>query len=129
MAPPQIDVEAARDKKEYLPGFADFSNFIASDSSLSIYRKFATLGARNLLYLQAELQLLEVELGELDEADKRIIGWSSDAVEQLKTESAASSWEDLKEQANTGDQRQAGKLKMIYRITELMKEYGQYNFS
>jgi hypothetical protein len=129
MAPPQIDVEAARDKKEYLRGFADFSYFIASDSSLFIYRKFATLGARNLLYLQAKLQLLKVELDELDEADKRIIRWSNDAAEQLKTESAARSWEDLKEQANAGDQRQAGKLRMIYRIRELMKEYSQYNFS
>jgi hypothetical protein len=43
MAAPQIDVESARDEKEYLHGFADFSHFIASDFSLSIYRKFATL--------------------------------------------------------------------------------------
>jgi hypothetical protein len=124
MAPPQIDLEAARNEEEYLPGFADFSHFIASDYSLSIYRKFATLGARNLLYLQAELQLLDIQLEELDNRDKRIIASSNEMSEQLKTEAAARSWEDLKQQANAGDKKQAGKLRMIYRIKKLMREYG-----
>jgi hypothetical protein len=129
MASPQVDIESARDEKEYLHGFADFSQFIASDFSLSIYRKFAALGARNILYLQAELQLLEIQLKELDDADKRTIGWSNDTTEKLKAEAAARSWEDMKQQANGGDKKQAGKLRMIYRIRKLMGEYGAYSAS
>jgi len=83
--------------------------------------------ARNILYLQAELQLLEIQLKELDDTDKRIIGWSNNTTEKLKAEAAARSWEDLKQQANGGDKKQAGKLRMIYRIRKLMREYGAYS--
>ena len=69
MAAIQADVESALDETEYLPGFADFSHFIASDHSLSIYRKFAVLGARNLLYLQDEICELEERLDALDQGD------------------------------------------------------------
>jgi hypothetical protein len=115
---------AGIDDTEYLPGFADFAHFIASDDSLSIYRKFAMLGARNLLYLQAELQLLEINLQELDDDDKRVIAMSGDNAEKSKVEAGARSWEDLEEQANEGNGKQAEKLRMIHRIRKLMKEYG-----
>jgi len=124
MAAIQADVESALDETEYLPGFADFSHFIASDHSLSIYRKFAVLGARNLLYLQAELQLLEKNLQELDVEDKRTIATSSNDLEKIKVEKGARSWEELKEQAEEGNEKQAGKLRIIYRIRKLMQEYG-----
>jgi len=124
MAHIQIDVEAARDENEYLRGYVDFAHFIASDYSLSIYRKFAVLGARNLLYLQAELQLMECQLDELDKADKRTIGWSDNVDEGFETEKAARSWEDLKRQAIEGNEKQAGNLRMIYKLRKLMKEYG-----
>ncbi|KAH8777289.1 hypothetical protein BGZ57DRAFT_891090 [Hyaloscypha finlandica] len=123
MAAIQADVESALDETEYLPGFADFSHFIASDHSLSIYRKFAVLGARNLLYLQAELQLLEINLQELDIEDKRTIATSSNDLEKIKVEKGARSWEELKEQAEEGNEKQAGKLRIIYRIRKLMQEY------
>jgi hypothetical protein len=48
-------------------GFQHFSSHIALDPTLSIYRRFATLGARNLLYLQSELASLEARLVLLDE--------------------------------------------------------------
>ncbi len=124
MAQIQVDIEAARDENEYLQGFADFAQYIASDYSLSIYRKFATLGARNLLYLQTELQLLELELQELDDEDKRTIAESSDNGEKIETEKAARSWEVLREQAEDGEGKSARKLRMIYRIRKLMEEYG-----
>jgi hypothetical protein len=122
----QVDVEAALDESEYLPGFADFGQFIGSDDSLSIYRKFAVLGARNLLYLQAELQLLEINLQELDAEDKRTIATSSENSEKVMVEAGARSWEDLKEQASAGIGRQAEKLRIILKIRTLMKEYGTY---
>jgi hypothetical protein len=68
---PRSDVEVANRPKEYLEGFADFSHYIVSDNSLSIYRRFRTLGARNLLYLQAELQQIEEQLHEIDERDRK----------------------------------------------------------
>ncbi len=128
MAQIQIDVEAARNDDEYLQGYVDFSHYVASDYSLSIYRKFAVLGARNLLYLQAELQLMELELQELDQEDKRTIADSQDNDEKVGIETAARSWEVLKEQAEEGDGRQAEKLRMIYKIRRLTKDYGMPSF-
>lgn len=113
--------------EEYLPGYVDFSHFIASDYSLSIYRKFAVLGARNLLYLEAELQLMEFQLHARDEEDKRILEESADEAEKLRTENSIRSWEDLKDQALHGDAKQAGRLRMIYKLRRLMKEYGMPN--
>jgi hypothetical protein len=48
-------------------GIQDFSSHIALDPTLSIYRRFATLNARNLLYLQSELASLEARLVLLDQ--------------------------------------------------------------
>lgn len=129
MAQVPIDIEAARDENEYLQGFADFSCYIASDYSLSIYRKFATLGARNLLYLQTELQLLELELEEIDKEDKATIAGSNDYNEKIETEKGARSWEILKEQVEDGDEKQARKLDTIYKIRKVMEEYGMHVFT
>lgn len=48
-------------------GIQNFSSHIALDPTLSIYRRFATLNARNLLYLQSELASLEARLVLLDQ--------------------------------------------------------------
>lgn len=126
MAQVETDVEAAQEEIEYLPGYRDFAEFIASDHSLSVYRKFAVLGARNLLHLQAELQLLELQLHNLDLADQETIA-SSAAQDPTETEIAARSWDDLKMQANKGDEKQIGRLRIIYKIRKLMKEYGKHD--
>jgi hypothetical protein len=128
-----LDLEAAQDVskyiEEYLPGYVDFSHFVASDYSLSIYRKFAVLGARNLLYLEAELQLLEFQLHALDDSDKLITQQDADEVQRTRAEAAIRSWDYLKRQALEGDERQTGKLRMIYKLRRLMKEYGEQNTS
>jgi len=111
-------------RQEYLQGYTDFSHFIASDYSLSIYRKFAVLGARNLLYLQGELQLLELQLAELDNEDKKTISLSQDPDQASETEKAARSWEDMKRLAEEGVEEKAHKLELIYKIRKVMKEYG-----
>lgn len=122
------DLEAARENslavEEYLPGYVDFSHFIASDYSLSIYRKFAVLGARNMLYLEAELQLLEFQLRALDSEDKEVLRKTTDEVQKVRTDSSIRSWDDLKRQALEGDAREEGKLRLIYKLRRLMKEYG-----
>jgi hypothetical protein len=128
-----LDLEAVQDDgkyvKEYLPGYIDFSHFIASDYSLSIFRKFAVLGARNLLYLEAELQLLEFQLYALNDSDKLITQQHSDEVQRTRAEAAIRSWDDLKRQALEGDKRQTGKLRMIYKLRKLIKEYSAQNTS
>jgi hypothetical protein len=48
-------IETAYGGTEHLGGYVDFSGLIASDYSLSIYGKFGSLAAWNLLYLEAEL--------------------------------------------------------------------------
>ena len=47
-------------------GFQLYSSHIARDASYSIYRQFAVLNTRNILYLQSELADLEVQLQRLD---------------------------------------------------------------
>ena len=47
-------------------GFHLYSSNIARDTSLSVYRKFAVLNTRNILYLQSELADLEIQLQRLD---------------------------------------------------------------
>ena len=47
-------------------GFHLYSSHIARDPFLSVYRKFAVLSTRNILYLQSELADLEVQLQGLD---------------------------------------------------------------
>jgi hypothetical protein len=86
MSTTSTDIETAKRSKEYLEGFADFSHYIASDDSLPIYRRFGSLGSRNILYLQAELQFLEQHLDELDDADRELIQGNSGDEKKLLDE-------------------------------------------
>ncbi len=122
----QSDVQAARDEKEYLQGYVEFSNFIASDHSLSIYRKFAVLGARNLLYLQAELQYMELKLKQFDREEKRRMIKLGNIDKQRSLDAATRSWEDMEKQAQQGDTKQAEKLEMIYETRRLLELYGTH---
>ncbi|KAL5328854.1 hypothetical protein ACEPPN_002362 [Leptodophora sp. 'Broadleaf-Isolate-01'] len=68
-----VDAESASTADEHLEGFADFAAYIGSDRDLALFPRFDTLGARNLLYLQAELLALEEQLQEYDEEDRRFV--------------------------------------------------------
>jgi len=74
---------------EFHVGFADFSEYIASDDHLSLYKGFPSLGARNLLYLQAELQVLEKELKLLDDRDQLCVRDTEDDDERRMIDVAA----------------------------------------
>ena len=50
-------------------GYDRFASLIADYPDLSICRRFGTLAAEDLLYLQAELLHLEVELRIIEEQD------------------------------------------------------------
>ena len=52
-----------------LEGFPTFADFIASDKDAAIYRRFARLSSRTLLYQQSELHDLEGQLERLDSKD------------------------------------------------------------
>ncbi|KAI2768045.1 hypothetical protein F4815DRAFT_498336 [Daldinia loculata] len=52
-------------------GYATFSDFIATDPELSIYRTFLALNSRNLLYRKSELIALERKFREFDECDNK----------------------------------------------------------
>jgi len=47
-------------------GYQQLATYVSSDASLSIFRRFATLNARNILYMQSELAALEERLLQLD---------------------------------------------------------------
>jgi hypothetical protein len=110
--------------KEYLEGFSDFSQFIASDDSLSIYRRFGSLATRSILYMQSELHSLEQELAELDAADVAALEGSSDPAEKKMIDSAARDWEAFEYHASHGTERQERKKVIMDRVKLLMKDYG-----
>jgi hypothetical protein len=124
MSTTSTDIETAKRSKEYLEGFADFSHYIASDDSLPIYRRFGSLGSRNILYLQAELQFLEQHLDELDDADRELIQGNSGDEKKL-LDDAARARESFTYQDKNGNERQRKKMKLILRIREVMKAYGE----
>jgi hypothetical protein len=119
------DVEANNRPKEHLEGFADFAHFIGSDETLSIYRRFASLGARNLTYLQAELQYLEQQLDDIDKEDKKLLDNNGTSNEKHMINAAARAWEAFSGLAEDGDERQKKKMELILRIREVMKLYGK----
>jgi hypothetical protein len=118
------DIKAKTLKPEYLPGFTEFSHFIASDDVFTIYRRFEALSARNILYLQAELQSLECQLQKLDEEDAALINSGATGAEKDHVEEAARVWESFSAQVDAGVERQVEKMKVLRRIREVMKEYG-----
>ncbi|MCJ1388660.1 hypothetical protein MMC18_001509 [Xylographa bjoerkii] len=118
------DVEAKKSPTEFLEGYTDFAQYIASDEELSIYRRFGSLGARNILYLQAELQVLEAELQRLDDEDKTL-GQSNSGGTKKQTDFAARAWESFQQQSpyglaqmSPGDacKRQTGKCSLWFKI-------------
>ena len=54
-----------------LPGYPSFAHFISQDGDAAIYRRYESLSARNLLYLQSELHELEGQLEALDAEDAK----------------------------------------------------------
>jgi hypothetical protein len=118
------EIELGETKVQCLEGFSEFSEFISSDGSLSLYRRFGTLGARNLLYLQAELHLLESQLRALDNNDSKVVSQPTNNREKELVDDAARSWESFQAQAQARDSRQVKKMEVVLKIRTVMKEYG-----
>ena len=115
---------------EYLPGYAEFSAFIASDPELEIYRSFRRLSVRNLLYLQSEICCIEAQLEELDRDDKSMLGRVSGELE-MDIMQRNMDWATFARQAKRGelegaeaeDRRQAEKMALTLTLRSLLREY------
>jgi len=97
------------------PSYETFSNFIASDAELSLYRNFHTLSSRNLLYLQSCLLELEEKLKRLDGEDL------DQPTDDVKLSSKC--WEVLSEKSKKPDSREEKRMKIIMDIKGTIKEY------
>lgn len=63
--------EASTSRASKIEGYDKLAAWIASDRGLSIYRRFAGLNAKNLLYLQAEIITLADDLREIIDEDRK----------------------------------------------------------
>jgi hypothetical protein len=96
------DVEKEALEVVYVKGYPSLADFIASDrdKSTAIYRRFDRLSARNLLYLQSELQELEARQDALD---------AEDLHGGLQAKKSARNWQVLKKEGQaTGQQEGEG---------------------
>ena len=89
---PISDIESGAG--QYLDGFPAFANMIAYDADAAIYRRFDTLSALNLLYLQSELNALQQRLQALDRDDATDL--RNEAVRR-----AAREWKEYSDASNT----------------------------
>ena len=93
-------------------GYPKLAGQIELRPELAIFRRFGSLNAENLLYLQAELSLLEDDLQRQQLEDNRS--------GHPRKGRYALSWYELSTSIHNGDQRQ---LELIYRIRETLKQY------
>lgn len=118
-----MDPELAKAKQSpsYLEGYTDLAAYLSSDRELNVCKRYRTLSARNILYLQAEVAVLEDELRRLDEADleasQRFDAESMDILQ------AARDWESFARKAGSGDARMARKMAAVVRLRSAMREY------
>ncbi|KAG7287643.1 hypothetical protein NEMBOFW57_007156 [Staphylotrichum longicolle] len=98
-------------------GFAAVAEWIAldPDNEPFIFRKFDRLAARNLLYLQAQIIMLEQELEKLDQD----VAQSDD----MSLKDAARRWEQLVKQNAEGQEHAQRQVKLIAEIKHALKEY------
>lgn len=94
-------------------GYSSLAELLGNHDGLAIYRRFATLNAQNLLYLQSELIILEDDLRRLAFADD-----SSESGQRRKFKSEIRA---LK--ANPPNEAEGRQWRMVLEIREKLKEY------
>jgi hypothetical protein len=111
------DVEKNAFEVVYVKGYPSLAAFIASDrdKSTAIYRRFDRLSARNLLYLQSELQELEERQDAFD---------AEDLHGGLQEKKSARNWQALKKKAKQqNNEREKKRLDLVFEIRDKLKEY------
>lgn len=104
---------------KHTSGYAALARFIASDhdKSTAVYRRFDRLAARNLLYLQGQLNNLEQRLDELDAQDLQ--GGSTADVEATRDLAL------LQRRATAGDAGARERLGLLDEISVKLAAYSQ----
>ena len=99
-----------------MTGYSKLASLMGAHSELAIFRRFRTLNAQNLLYLQAELVHLEHKLRQCVEADI-----SSGHVDRTIYDR---DWQSLAEsEASPGGNRE--QWETVLRIRNVLKEYSK----
>lgn len=98
-----------------------FASHIVQDSSLSVFRQFAVLNARNLLYLQSELASLEAKILQLDER-------ANDMTKGNDTWATPRSWRamrnaGLKAESEASEGENGEMWKVALDVRRVLKEY------
>ncbi|KAG4437976.1 hypothetical protein IFR05_006557 [Cadophora sp. M221] len=129
------DRSPAIESRRHLEGFPSLAHFISKDADAAIFRSFSELGARNLLYLQSNLNELEIELKRVDREDfdnrSRIAGLKISAREYRCLKTAGGTQEENYSGADVGTTTQIldrglyfrKRLRLHGEIKEAMKEY------
>ena len=93
--------------------YSSLAEFLGNHDGLAIYRRFATLNAQNLLYLQSELIILEDELKRLTFADDR-----------SESEQRRSFRKDIGAlKANPSNEVEGQQWRKVLEVREKLKEY------
>ena len=104
-------------------GYPRIGRFMGRSPPLAIFRRFSALNAENLLYLQAELKVLETKLREYQLADQN----SGHEDREIYSQD----WETLKD--SCGDSASAGndrkQWSTILELRAKLKEYCTEQFS
>ena len=101
-----------------LPGYPSFAHFISQDGDAAIYRRYESLSARNLLYLQSELHELEGQLEALDAEDAK-----DRQVDDKESQKIARLWHHY---ARAGNARAVRHRDLQGKIRAKIKEYRTY---
>jgi hypothetical protein len=108
-----------------MEGYAKLASRMATHPELAIVRGFKAMGIQNILYLQAELQHLEIELQKCSKADMQ----SSNKTRQLYSRD----WKTLGgslapsqgESSDPGDPEEGKQWKVMLRIREVLERYSK----
>ena len=98
--------------------YARLATLIATHHELALFRRFDSLNAKNLLYMQAELVHLEAELADI-ERENKFSGDIDRAAFQV-------SFFDLKESCTTNKDLQ---FRKALEVRDKLKEYSGYQIT
>jgi len=113
-------------QQDHPNGYWKYADFISSDPELSIYRQFRRLSSQNLLYLQAELRVLEDDFDRFKEEDVK-----GEQQQQLPNHPylLARSFEELQADSESNSESSnlsKERMQKIMKTRQVMKEYRLY---
>ena len=98
-------------------GYPKMADFVGLEPQLAIFKRFGSLNAENLLYMQAEIASLEEDLS-------LIVASDASTSNDKANRNYASSWRTLQE---AGEQSAQWRKRM--QIRERLKEYSESRYS